>query len=176
VPQLIAAGGTTLFSGSSAPLTLTLSGDAVVTFSLVASESGFNNQLSLGGSPIISESLRFAALDDFTTGALAGTSFSTVLSGGTDLAGLLTYSVGSTTFGSSDDEFGVFADASMTNALTSFYLGLDDSGNASDDDHDDMIVRVDVEGVSAVPLPAAAWMLIAGLGGLFGLRKFRKTA
>ncbi len=31
------------------------------------------------------------------------------------------------------------------------------------------------EGVSEVPLPAAGWMLIAGLGGLFALRR-RKTA
>jgi len=34
---------------------------------------------------------------------------------------------------------------------------------------------VTVEGPSAVPLPAAGWLLIAGLGGLGALRRFRKS-
>jgi hypothetical protein len=40
---------------------------------------------------------------------------------------------------------------------------------------DPSIFRVDSD-VSAVPLPAAGWMLLAGLGGLFGMRRLRKAA
>jgi len=150
-----------------------------VTFSLVGAESGFTNSLLFDGSAIITENAN-GSIADFSTGALLGKTFSTIVSGGTDLASLLSYHIvrgggkPDLTFDSSDDEFGVFASSASLGHLSTFFLGLDDSGAVSDDNDDDIIVRVDV--VSTIPLPAAAWMLLAGLGGMFGLRKFRRTA
>lgn len=60
----------------------------------------------------------------------------------------------------------------------SVLLFLDDGGAANDDNHDDLIVRLDIVGngrVNVVPLPAAGFLLMGALGGLAALRR-RKTA
>jgi len=171
--KLNAAGADTLFEG---PSSLTLGPkDYKVTFSLVAAESGFSNSLLFNGSTVITESAN-GSLTDFTTGALAGQSFSTVVTGGTDLASLLSFEVDrgalpSLIFDSTDDEFGVFAASSALGHLTSFFLGLDDSGAQKDGDHDDIIVRVDVDPIAVIPLPAAAGLLLVAIGGLYALRR-----
>jgi hypothetical protein len=54
----------------------------------------------------------------------------------------------------------------------SLYLFFDDDGNTLDDNHDDLVVRVDV---AAVPVPAAGFMLFGALGGLAALRRRRKA-
>lgn len=45
----------------------------------------------------------------------------------------------------------------------SLLLFFDDDGANNDDNHDDMVIRLSV---TAVPLPAAVWMMLAALGGL----------
>lgn len=55
----------------------------------------------------------------------------------------------------------------------SLYLFFDDDGNTQDDNHDDLVVRVDV---AAVPVPAAGFMLFGALGGLAAVRRRRKAA
>jgi hypothetical protein len=55
----------------------------------------------------------------------------------------------------------------------SLFLFFDDDGNTQDDNHDDLVVRVDV---AAVPVPAAGFMLFGALGGLAALRRRRKAA
>jgi hypothetical protein len=53
----------------------------------------------------------------------------------------------------------------------SVIVGYDDSGAGPDRDYDDLVARIDV---APVPLPAAAWLLVAGLGGL-GVTARRRT-
>jgi hypothetical protein len=53
----------------------------------------------------------------------------------------------------------------------SVIVGYDDSGAGPDRDYDDLVARIDV---APVPLPAAAWLLVAGLGGL-GAAARRRT-
>jgi hypothetical protein len=50
---------------------------------------------------------------------------------------------------------------------TSMILMFDDG--STDQDYDDMLIRV--SSISAIPLPAAAWLFGSGLLGLFGLRR-----
>lgn len=52
------------------------------------------------------------------------------------------------------------------------YAFFDDSGAAGDRDFDDMVVRIDV---APVPVPAAGFLLVAGLGGLAALKRRKKA-
>jgi hypothetical protein len=56
---------------------------------------------------------------------------------------------------------------------SSVLLFLDDGGADGDDNHDDLIVRLDY--LAPIPVPAAGFLLIGALGGLVALRR-RKTA
>lgn len=61
--------------------------------------------------------------------------------------------------------------------LTAFQLMLADDQNAAyiagvDFENIGKISHVTVFNTSAVPLPGAVWMMITGLGGIFGFRKF----
>ena len=52
-------------------------------------------------------------------------------------------------------------------------MGFDDSGAGPDADYDDIVFRIDI---TAVPLPAAAWLLIGGMAGLGFASRKRKVA
>lgn len=66
--------------------------------------------------------------------------------------------------------FASFADLANSRTGSVLYLFFDDDGANNDDNHDDLVIRV-----SAVPVPAAGFLLIGALGGLAALRR-RKTA
>lgn len=59
------------------------------------------------------------------------------------------------------------------------WLFLDDWGAGPDDNHDDMVVRLEVQqgriGIAPVPLPAGGLLLLGGLAGLVALKR-RKAA
>jgi len=171
VSDLQGVGATTLYSG---PLQLNAAGPVKLTFSLVAAESGFNNALLYDGTAIITENVSNDSVD-FATGVLNGQTAMRIFAGG-DLADLLSFDINNNAtadFDAGDDEFGVFANAGNVGALSVFYLALDDSGAGNDDNHDDIIVRVNV---APVPLPAGGLLLLTALGGVVALRRKRKAA
>lgn len=95
--------------------------------------------------------------------------------------GLIDFSFGTTApAGSVGDIFnnGVANPASRNFAIgyhklsdTSYYVFFDDIAQG-DRDFDDIGMRIDV---STVPLPAAGWMLLAGVGGLFAAKRRKKA-
>jgi len=173
----------TFIEGTSG-LGFVLSDPAKLIFTGVFAESGFVNTFTVGGDSITedvgggsggvpSAPQQFDQL--FAAGGIGGTGGSTpkfefTTDAGGAPASPITYDIG-------DAAFGVYFNASAngtTDGVTEFFLALDDQDKTTktaDDNHDDYIVRVNV-----VPLPAAGWMLIAAAGGLFGAKRFRKTA
>lgn len=55
---------------------------------------------------------------------------------------------------------------------SSIWLFLDDGGSGPDDNHDDLAVLLTVK---PVPVPAAGFLLVAGLGGLAALKRRKKA-
>lgn len=189
--KLIDAGATHLYAAdedNGGTLELNLTGKAKVTFSLVGIESEFDNALEFDGTPVISEDRNGPTPNptgtfDFETDTLFGEMFMTTVEDGVDLASLLEFTADTDndgivdlTFSASDDEFGVFADSSEISELKYFFLALDDNGNNIDDNHDDIIIRVTVEAVNVVPLPAGGLLLLGGLGALAAMRRRNKKA
>ncbi|MEM6636208.1 MAG: VPLPA-CTERM sorting domain-containing protein [Pseudomonadota bacterium] len=150
-------------------------GETVEAF-LVAAESGFTNTFTLddGSVESISETnnevLDFANDDDgsvsgtFGAGLLATTEMFFDSDGAASSDGI---------FG--DLSFGVYFDT--TGSSDFVFLAFDDQAeNPDDDNHDDMILRFVAEGgVSVVPLPASALLLMGALAGLGALRRARKS-
>lgn len=175
VTELQAAGVTDLYSGNTS---IMIDREVRVTFTLVGAESSFNNTLLFDGVDIIAEAIGAAQvatpmLTGLLDGGLGLNQYVTNFTGG-DLASLLSFQVNAAgpSFDATDHEFGVFADSSMINNLSVFFLALDDNGNDVDDNHDDIIVRVDL---TAVPIPASGLLLLAGLGGLAAVRRRQKS-
>jgi hypothetical protein len=160
-------------------------GESTLVIDYFGAEAGFVNAFSFmlavlfshPGGMVVAPSLA-SPLDTFST-TVSGTailpfSFSansgaaTVSNGSNpdDSVGL----VMGPNFFASCDPFGTTAGSGGT-SCSSVYLFLDDGGAESDDNHDDMLVRLTVTAVTDIPEPGTWLLLGAGLMGLGGLRR-----
>lgn len=182
---LFGAGTTSLNGWYGAELFLVAAGPVSITATYLGSEAGNNNSFSFGGTTIQTgggtNTFNPAGITSWVVNNVApgSLSFSFSTSGG----GL------SVSNGSNPDNT-VPAASPGVNFFTSFvgnqnasrgqgvYLFFDDDGAANDDNHDDMVVRLDIRGgeITVVPLPAAGLLLLTALGGVAALRRRRKAA
>lgn len=156
-----------------------LAGPAKVTFSYFGTEASWKNTFNTATGSFSNKSQPnntwsvsgFESYMEIMGAGLAQFSFSTNGGGGASPTPPTTVKNGE------NDTTGVTFFASIAGNPTgrtgkSVWLFFDDGGAGPNDNHDDMVVRMDV---APIPLPAAGFMLLAGLGGL-ALVKRRKAA
>ena len=145
---------------------LVLSGDAVLTFELLGSESGYDDSFDAGAvsytenSGFTSWGSILLGSSSFAAGSLAGD--------------LLFSSLGGVDATVGDAGFGIFWGPNTNFAATNvFYIGYDDQiTNPDDDNHDDLILRVTV--TPAVPEPGTWAMMLLGFGAAgYAMRRRR---
>lgn len=143
---------------------LSLSGPALVTFTYLGEEAGFSNSFAIvsGGETLFANN----GVTPF------GASVTRVFDGGfLDFS----YVTGGAGGGSVANNGGVVGASGLNIAYSALFNGgtsvLTFFGDfTGDSDNDDLAVRIDV---APIPLPAAAWMLLGGLGGLALVRRKR---
>lgn len=139
--------------------TLSIAGPARVSFRYVGSEAGYDNRFLLDG------------VERFGNKSGSNPAFTLDFGSGTMPVGFATASpAGRVENGASRGEYGSIA--FLQKSPTLVYALFNDSATV-DRDFDDMVVRMEI---APVPLPAAAWMLIAGIGGLGALARRRSAA
>lgn len=138
---------------------LSLDGPGRITFSYARSEAGWTNTVSAGGTAIFGNKAvtNPPVTLDFGPGLLP-------LRFSTKRPAL------SVANGDAIDSY--YGSIAFFQRSPSVVYALFNDAHRSDRDYDDLAVRLDV---APVPLPAAAWMLLAGLGAL-GLAARRRAA
>mgnify|MGYP002716376537 CR=1 FL=1 len=162
-------------------------GPADVTVEFLGREADFNNSFHWGDSLVFRNSN--VANNTFNNGLGSLTTvFTNVASGLLDFAFGLRSDVATLFNGANPDGSGP---SSVPNFFVSFgdeeatggsiaYLFLDDGAAGPDDNHDDMVIRLSVNGgsidIAPIPVPAAGFLLLGGLGALGAMARRRKSA
>ncbi|MEI6485283.1 MAG: PEPxxWA-CTERM sorting domain-containing protein [Sphingomonadales bacterium] len=164
--------GLTKYTSTGASISLT--GNAILSFAYMGSESGFQDSFSAGGPGGVSytetdsgwNAVPFGSDLSYTAGAINDWVFNS--------------SGGATNRGIGTGEFGIFIprDAQGNYLTNVLYLGFDDQLTNIDDDHDDIVIRVTAldgidPGGGAVPEPATWAMLVTGFGMVGSMRRRR---
>lgn len=136
---------------------LSLLSNAVLSFEFIGKEAGFTNTLAVN------------AINLFTNNVAPGTSTTRAL-----LTGNVPFSFHTSGSGLTANNGGVIP-AGLSIAFADLgndtFLALFNDGGGGDVDFDDMVVKVSV---SAVPLPAAIWLLLSAVVGLFSVSSIRR--
>ena len=139
--------------------TLGLTGPGRVTVTYGGTEAGYTNAFMLGGTTLFDNKSgpQASVTADFGAGALP-------------FAFTTKQPAGSFANGETQGYYGSIALFALSD--TSYYALFNDSSR-SDKDYDDMWVKMDV---APVPLPAAAWLLLGGIGALGAASRRKRTA
>lgn len=165
-----------------------LTSDAKVTYTFVGFEAGFANRFLTGTGVFDTEIyapnnkvINVAnGLASFTENASAGLlDFRFLVNGGKKGIVNGTENINNVGLGGvrNPDFFATMVGAPTATSGNSIWLFLDDLGAGPDDDHDDLVVRIDVEGGTGptpVPLPAGFALMGTALAS-FGFLRRRKA-